>query len=141
MTAPTNDGQGCQPASGGTGAVQRELEKLVASGLVCVTHVGRQKHYQANAEAPVFDELRRIVVKTIGVVDPVREALDPLAPRITRALVFGSVAEGTDRASSDVDLLVGADDLTLEDHPGHGWSGPRHARAGEPRPYRRAIAC
>lgn len=102
-------------ARSGRGAVQRELGKLVASGLVSVAVVGRQKHYQANPAAPIFDELRRIVVKTIGVADPIRDALDPLAPRIVLALVFGSVAKGTDRAGSDIDLLVVADDLTLEE--------------------------
>lgn len=102
-------------ARAGRGAVQRELKKLVSSGLVTIATVGRQKHYQANREAPIFDELRRIVVKTIGTADPVRAALSALAPRITRALVFGSVAKATDRTGSDIDLLVVADDLTLED--------------------------
>src|SRR3989441_2430494 len=34
-------------ARSGTGAVQRELARLEASGLVTVTRVGKQKHYQA----------------------------------------------------------------------------------------------
>lgn len=102
-------------ARAGRGAVQRELQKLVSSGLVSTTTAGRQKNYRANREAPIFEELRGIVLKTIGAADPVREALIPLAPRIARALVFGSIAKGTDRAGSDIDLLVVADALTLED--------------------------
>ena len=35
-------------AGGGSGAVQRELARLADSGLVTVTRVGTQKHYQAN---------------------------------------------------------------------------------------------
>jgi predicted nucleotidyltransferase len=98
----------------GSGAVQRELKRLTASGLVTVRQVGRQKHYQANAAAPIFEELRNMVRKTVAVVEPLRDILEPLAERIELALVYGSVAKGEDTASSDIDLLVVADDLTLE---------------------------
>ena len=49
----------------GSGAVQRELRRLAESGLVTVTRIGNQKHYQANPAAPIFDELRGIVSKTL----------------------------------------------------------------------------
>jgi len=99
----------------GSGAVQRELLRLSESGLVTSRVVGRQRHYQANAQAPIYDELRRIMVKTAGFVDPLRAALAPLASRIRLALLYGSVAAGTARAMSDVDLLVVAEDVTLEE--------------------------
>lgn len=76
--------------------------------------VGAQKHYQANHSAPIFNELRSIVVKTIGLADPLREALKPLEKEIRLALVYGSVARGEEKAGSDIDLLVVADDLPLE---------------------------
>jgi hypothetical protein len=50
----------------GSGSVQREVRRLVESGLVTVTRIGNQKHYQANPAAPIFDELRGIVTKTLG---------------------------------------------------------------------------
>lgn len=99
----------------GSGAVQRELTRLVESGLVSSRMIGRQRHYQANADAPIFEELRRIVLKTFGAADPLREALEPLEDRITFASMFGSVAKGTDSASSDIDVLVVSDHLMLED--------------------------
>ena len=99
----------------GSGAVQRELRRLSSSGLITVTRIGKQKHYQANAECPVFEELRGLVVKTIAMVEPIRQALEPLGDRIALALIYGSVARGTDTAASDIDLLVVADELTLED--------------------------
>lgn len=99
----------------GSGAVQRELAKLVESGLVSSRMVGRQRHYQANADAPIFEELRQIVRKTFGAADPLRQALEPLKDRIAFAVMFGSVAKGTDRASSDFDILVVSDHLMLED--------------------------
>jgi predicted nucleotidyltransferase len=49
----------------GTGAVHRELEKLAAAGLLTVSRVGNQKHYQANRRSPIFDELEGIVLKTM----------------------------------------------------------------------------
>jgi predicted nucleotidyltransferase len=101
-------------ARSGFGAVQRELARLVASGLVSVVPVGKQRHYRANVETPIFDELRGIVVKTVGLESPVRNALETLGPRTQLALIYGSVAKKEDRAGSDIDLLVVSDHLTLE---------------------------
>lgn len=99
----------------GSGAVQRELQRLVSSGLVTVTRVGKQKHHQANPECPVFEELRGLVLKTVAMAEPIRQAFEPLAHRIALALIYGSVAKGTDTAASDVDLLVVSDQVMLED--------------------------
>lgn len=100
---------------GGSGGVQRELARLAASGLVQVERVGRQAHYRANTASPVFPELTALVRKTVGLVDPLRQALQPLSDRIALALVYGSVARGEAKASSDVDLLVVSDELMPED--------------------------
>ena len=99
----------------GSGAVQRELKRFASSGLVSVTPLGRQKHYQANPDCPVFEEVSGIVRKTLALAEPIRRALEPLAARIDLALVYGSVVEGTDTAGSDVDLLVVADGVMLEE--------------------------
>lgn len=99
----------------GSGAVQRELARLEQSGLVTVSHLGTQKHYQANPHSPIFEELRDITQKTVGLADPVREALAPLAPRIEAAFVFGSVAKRAETASSDIDLLVISDSVDYAD--------------------------
>lgn len=98
--------------AGGTGAVQRELERLSQSGLVTVRPVGNQKHYQANAESPVFGELCAIARKTFALGDPLRDALMSLSPRIQGAFVYGSVAKREDTAASDIDLMVIADKLS-----------------------------
>lgn len=102
-------------AGSGTGAVQRELARIEAAGLVTVTRVGKQKHYQANAAAPVFEELRGLVMKSSGLVDVLREALAPLAAQIGAAFVYGSVAKGQDTAKSDIDLMVVSDSLSYAD--------------------------
>lgn len=102
-------------AGSGTGAVQRELARLEAVDLVTVTRVGKQKHYQANAAAPVFEELRGLVLKTSGLADVLRAALASLAAQISAAFVYGSVAKRQDTAKSDIDLMVVSDSLTYAD--------------------------
>lgn len=93
-------------AQSGTGAVQRELADLAKAGLLTVSKQGNQKHYQANASAPVFTELRGLVLKTMGLADVLRAALAPLAGQIDGAFIYGSVARQQDTAQSDVDVMI-----------------------------------
>jgi predicted nucleotidyltransferase len=102
-------------AGSGTGAVHRQLVRLADSGLVTVTRVGNQKHYQANRDSPVFSELHGLVVKTIGLVGPLEEALAPFKDRIQVAFIYGSIAKGTDTAQRDIDLMVICDDPAYSD--------------------------
>lgn len=98
-------------AASGTGAVHRQLMRLADSGLLTVTRVGNQKHFQANRESPVFAELSGLVLKTSGLVGPLAAALVPLAKEISAAFVFGSIAKREDTAASDIDLMVITDKL------------------------------
>ena len=95
----------------GSGAVHREIGTLVAAGLATVRHIGNQKHYQANRMSPVFSEIHGLIVKTVGLAEPLRSALVPLKKRIHAAFVYGSIAKGSETASSDIDLMVLADKL------------------------------
>jgi predicted nucleotidyltransferase len=99
----------------GVGAVERELVKLERSGLVSVERIGNQKHYRANPKAPIFEELRGLVEKTVGVAEPIRQLLEPYADTIMTAFIYGSVAKQTDTAHSDIDLMVIGDDLDYSD--------------------------
>ena len=80
-----------------------------------VTRVGNRKHYQANPGSLVFEELRALVLKTVGLADVLRAALPPVSKDIRAAFVYGSVAKGQDTAASDVDLMVVSDRLTHAD--------------------------
>ncbi len=102
-------------AQSGTGAVQRELATLSEAGLLTVRRQGNQKHYQANADAPVFTELRGLVLKTMGLADVLRAALAPLAPQIMQAFVYGSVARHQDMATSDIDVMIVSESLAYAD--------------------------
>ena len=100
---------------GGSGAVQRELARLSQSGLVTIHPVGNQKHYQANPDSPIYAELCGIAQKTVGLAEPLREALAPLAKKIVAAFVYGSVAKRQDTAASDIDLMLISDTLGYAD--------------------------
>ena len=102
-------------AGAGSGSVQRELARLVASGLVITTRIGNQKHYQANAASPIFAELSSIITKTVGIADPLREALAPFIKKIHAAFVYGSVAKRSDTANSDIDVMIVSDELAYAD--------------------------
>lgn len=99
-------------AAGGTGAVHRQLQRLADAGLVLSTRQGSQKYYQANPRSPIYPELHGLVLKTVGLVEPLRRALAPLTSRIHAAFVFGSVAKKSDRADSDLDVLIVSDKLS-----------------------------
>ncbi|MCA1799520.1 MAG: transcriptional regulator [Xanthomonadaceae bacterium] len=98
-------------AGAGTGAVHRQLLRFAECGLLRVTTSGNQKYYQANPDSPIFTELTGLIRKTSGLAGPLRDALAPLAERIHTAFIYGSVAAGADRADSDIDLMVVADDV------------------------------
>jgi len=87
------------------------VTRLAEVGLVTVERIGNQKHYRTNRASPVFAELHGLIVKTSGLVAPLRAALAPLADRIRAPFVYGSIAKGQDRATSDIDLMVIADKL------------------------------
>jgi predicted nucleotidyltransferase len=88
------------------GTLTRELKRLAEAGLLSRQKRGNQLIYSANRDSPIFSELSGILRKTSGVADVLVEALAPLSDEIRLALIFGSVARGTETAGSDVDVLV-----------------------------------
>ena len=88
------------------GTVQRELNLLADAGLIKRSTVGNLGVYQANQEHPEYPELRALLAKTAGVFQMLKRALAPLSSRIGIAFVYGSVARGEEKATSDIDLMV-----------------------------------
>ena len=99
----------------GRGTVRRELERMTAAGILLASREGNQLYYQANPGSPVYPELLGIVRKTFGLAEVIREALQPLDRQIRLAFVFGSLAKATDSKTSDIDLMIVADDLAYSD--------------------------
>lgn len=86
------------------GSLHKDLTRLAAAGLLLRKEQGNQVRYQADRQCLVFPELANLLRKTTGAAQALAQALAPLEPRL--ALVFGSIARGTETPASDVDLLV-----------------------------------
>ena len=84
--------------------VRQELQKLLRIQLVEAQKSGNRLYYRANKGHPLYPDIRNMVLKTAGMVDILRDALDKEAVKI--AFVFGSVASNQEGATSDVDLMV-----------------------------------
>jgi len=85
--------------------LSRELATLVRQGLFLAHVRGRQKFFRINKAHPLYDDFRRIVLKTIGVVGRLREALATV-PQIREAHLYGSFARNQEDPVSDIDVLI-----------------------------------
>lgn len=94
-------------------SVQRELNRLADAGLVLSERVGNLRRFRANPQSPVFEELVDLTRKTLGAEPLLREALQPLAPDLQAAWIYGSYAKQTDTANSDIDVMIVGDGLSL----------------------------
>jgi DNA-binding transcriptional ArsR family regulator len=92
---------GVRPSS-----LQRELAALVEAGILRQRRDGNRIYFQPNPDCPFLAELQGLMLKTVGLVDVLREALEPFANRIDWAFVYGSIARSEELASSDVDLII-----------------------------------
>lgn len=88
------------------GSLHRELKTLLQAGFLVRENLGNQVRYRANRDCPVYEELASIFRKTSGLADVLRDALLQLGNGAEVAFVFGSVAQGKETATSDIDLLV-----------------------------------
>ncbi|HAF44304.1 MAG TPA: DNA polymerase subunit beta [Gallionellaceae bacterium] len=91
------------------GTLHRELAKLAVAGLLVREQQGNQVLYRANRACPVFEELAGLFRKTSGAVSVLQQALQGLSPQIRFALLFGSLARGTETPGSDVDVMIVGD--------------------------------
>ncbi len=97
----------------GSASLQQELKSLTEAGLVCAERVGNLRRFRANPNSPVYAELVSLTRKTVGLKWPLAQALMPLRAQLTGAWVYGSVAQQTDGAGSDVDVMLVGNGLLL----------------------------
>jgi predicted nucleotidyltransferase len=86
--------------------LQRDLERLLLSGLVARRAHGNRTYYRAVPAQPAFADLRAAIMKTIGLGDELTDALADLGDAVTLAFIYGSFARGDDVVGSDVDVLI-----------------------------------
>ncbi len=90
----------------GVATIKRELDRMLGAGILRMTKIGNQHHYQANPECPVYHELSGIVKKTFGITDIIRSALSIVSGQVDWAFIYGSVASGKETTDSDIDLMI-----------------------------------
>jgi predicted nucleotidyltransferase len=90
--------------------VRQELRRLTGLSLLTCRRDANRAFYRANAAHPLYADIRSMVLKTSGLADVLREAL--ASPKVRVAFVFGSLATGSEKPESDVDLMV-IGDLSL----------------------------
>ncbi|MFH1515727.1 MAG: nucleotidyltransferase domain-containing protein [bacterium] len=93
--------------------VQREVRNLLDVGIIDEEKSGNQKLYRINEKCPVYPELKMLIIKTVGVADEIRKALEPLKNKIKMAFIYGSIAKGNEDSQSDIDLML-VGDVKLE---------------------------
>jgi len=87
--------------------VQVELNRLVGAGILLERRSGNRRYLRANERHPLYRSLRELVVRSDGLIDLIRASLG--TEGIDLAFVFGSMAEGTAKSDSDVDVLIVGD--------------------------------
>jgi len=93
----------------GRGSGQRELNRLIEAGIAKDERVSNLRQVRINRDFPLYEEIRSICLKTFGLRERLSDALAPVADTILLAFIFGSVANNTDHADSDIDLLLVSD--------------------------------
>lgn len=86
-------------------AIQRELRRLEAIGLLEAQPEANIKYYAVNKDFPIYPELKNIILKTTGVGDVLHEGLAKLGT-VEQAFIYGSVAAGDEDSLSDIDLMI-----------------------------------
>jgi len=99
----------------GSASLQQELKSLTEAGLVNAERVGNLRRFRANPNSPVYAELVSLTRKTVGLKWPLARALAPLRAQLTGAWIYGSVAQQSDSAGSDVDLMLVGESLLLSE--------------------------
>lgn len=85
-------------------AVQKEILNLKGLDLLRETRDGNRVYYEANTVHPIYLDLKNMILRLVGSVAVLKNALK--SDKIDIAFIFGSIARGEEKASSDVDLFV-----------------------------------
>jgi predicted nucleotidyltransferase len=85
--------------------LSKELRRLESEGLFQSEVSGRQKYFQLNPDYALFEELRSIVMKTVGAAPLIAQSLKKIGG-IEQAWLYGSFARNQQDAASDIDILI-----------------------------------
>ncbi len=94
--------------------LKRELQKLESNKIFISRLSGKQKYFQLNKDYLLYRELKSIVARTIGVASRLKKALSGV-DGIATAFIYGSYANGQEKAASDIDLFILGDCLDSDE--------------------------
>ena len=97
-----------------TNSVREELNQLTRIKLLTSKKSGRQVHYKANQEHPLFPELKSMVSKVLG-IDQVIDSIVTRLGDLERAYLLDDYAEGKDTGIIDLLLVGDIDQYHLND--------------------------
>jgi len=95
-------------------SLQRELDSLSESGILERKQDGRRIYYKAKVDSPVFNPLRDLLSKTMGLIPALQSEMERFRDRIRWGAIYGSVARNEEAAESDIDLLLVGDVATTD---------------------------
>jgi len=84
---------------------QRILDSFSNEGLLSDERRGNMRFFKLNKNYPLYEEIKRIYSKTLGLEKKINELIGKL-PEIECAFLFGSIASGQENMDSDIDLML-----------------------------------
>ncbi|MFH1753790.1 MAG: nucleotidyltransferase domain-containing protein [Candidatus Omnitrophota bacterium] len=87
------------------GSIRRELLRFQEDNLFLTQRAGNLLYYSLNTKHPLFNELKSIVSKTVGVEGLLKKELSSIK-NIDYAFIYGSFASGKEKLVSDIDLMI-----------------------------------
>lgn len=95
-----------------TNSIRTELNKLTEAKILSVESKGRNKIYRANQAHPLFEDIRNIVVKSMGIDKVAANIINKLG-NVKLAFIRGDYAVGKD--SGLIDLVIVGDAINLKE--------------------------
>jgi hypothetical protein len=90
-----------------TNGIRKELNHLEEAGYLNKLRVNNKVEYRANTDHPLFETLRKVVLKHLGLEDIVEKVLERMG-ELDQIILVGDYAKGNDKGLIEV-FLIGQD--------------------------------
>ena len=87
-----------------TNAIRKELNHLHGAGYLEKVKIDNKVEYRANINHPLFDVLRKVVLKHLGLEDIVETVLERMG-EVKQIILIGDYAKGIDSGKIEVFLI------------------------------------
>jgi predicted nucleotidyltransferase len=91
-----------------TGAIYTAMEKLVEAGILRSAKIGNSTSYRVNSENPISRKIMEIFTAENEALRSIAEEIASKLKKkgVVSVILFGSVARGEPKSTSDIDLLI-----------------------------------